>query len=272
MASARQLVSVISRQRLSVQAINTCQRSMHTSAVRLNSSLNETQKKNFAEVLTDKFIGQVQGQGNKFRNVEPTRFVRIDNLPVTATSEDVYKLAREALPQGDKSIIEAIFCRTYGFKFYGRCVMLMKSAEDARRVVEYGNRRSVGGNTIKVSYTGSENSDPNTLMSSLRQPELTSITDSTSASGRSVTIVGLPWGTRPDHLLGYLRGRNFFPVEGAPDNVLLLKTKEHSSVAKYLVKFDSESEAWRCVRALHNTIFVLKDRNEKFKLSVSVVY
>lgn len=61
-------------------------------------------------------------------------------------------------------------------------------------------------------------------MSSHREPELTSITDSTSASGRSVAIVGLPWGTRPDHLLGYLRSRNFFPVEGAPDNVLLLKT------------------------------------------------
>lgn len=109
MASVRQLVSVISRQRLSVQAINTCQRSMHTSAVRLNSSLNETPKKNFSEILADKFIGQVQGQGNKLRTVQPTRFVRIDNLPVTATSEDVNKLAREALPQGDKSIIEGTF-------------------------------------------------------------------------------------------------------------------------------------------------------------------
>lgn len=46
----------------------------------------------------------------------------------------------------------AVFCRNFGLKFQGRCVMLMKSAEDARQVVEYGNRRTVGGNTIKVSY------------------------------------------------------------------------------------------------------------------------
>lgn len=54
--------------------------------------------------------------------------------------------------------------------------------------------------------------------------------------------------------------------------MIFLCSKEHSSVAKYLVKFDSESEAWRCVRAFHNEIFVLHDRNEEFKLSVSVVY
>lgn len=28
----------------------------------------------------------------------------------------------------------------------------MSSPEDARRLVEYGNRRSVGGNIIKMSY------------------------------------------------------------------------------------------------------------------------
>lgn len=28
----------------------------------------------------------------------------------------------------------------------------MGSPEDARRIVEYGNRRSVGGNTIKMSF------------------------------------------------------------------------------------------------------------------------
>jgi hypothetical protein len=61
-------------------------------------------------------------------------------------------------------------------------------------------------------------------MSNYRRSELTSMTDSTSASGRSVVITGLPPRTQPEHLLGYLRSRNFFPVEGAPDNVLHLKT------------------------------------------------
>lgn len=109
-------------------------------------------------------------------------------------------------------------------------------------------------------------------MSSLRSPELTSITDSTNASGRAVVISGLPSRTQTDHLLGFLRSRNFFPIEGASDNVLALKTKEQSTVSKFLVKFDSESEAWRCVRAFHNTDFVLQKRNENYKLSVSVAY
>jgi hypothetical protein len=120
--------------------------------------------------------------------------------------------------------------------------------------------------------TGSANSEPGSIMGSLRRPELTSITDSTSASGRSVVISGLPPRTQPDHLLGFLRSRNFFPIEGAPDNVLALKTKEQSTVSKFLVKFDSESEAWRCVRQFHNTDFLFRAMNQNFKLSLSVVY
>lgn len=100
MASTRQLVSVLVRQRLSAQVFNTCQRSLHTSVVRLNNA----EKTNFAENLTNKFIGQVKKQGKK--SVEPTRFVQIDSLPVTATTEDIRKLAREAFPQGDKRIVE----------------------------------------------------------------------------------------------------------------------------------------------------------------------
>ncbi|KAG2209191.1 hypothetical protein INT47_005483 [Mucor saturninus] len=268
MASTRQLASVLVRQRLSAQVFNTCQRSLHTSVVRFNN--NNTEKTNFAENLTNKFIGQVKKQGKK--SAEPTRFVQIDSLPVTATTEDVRKLAREAFPQGDKRIVEAVFCRSPEFNFQGRCVVLMASPEDARRVVEYGNRRSVGGNTIRMTYSGDSTSNPSTFMSALRRPELTSITDSTSASGRAVVITGLPSRTETEHLLGFLRSRNFFPIEGAPDNVLHLKTKEQSTVSKFLVKFDSESEAWRCVRAFHNTDFLLKNRDEKYKLSLSVVY
>lgn len=104
MNSTRQLVSVIVRQRLSTQVFNTCQRSLHTSIVRLN----DTQQKNFTEALTDKFIGQVKKQGkNGGRLSEPTRFVQIDALPTTATTEDIRKIAREAFPQGDQSIVES---------------------------------------------------------------------------------------------------------------------------------------------------------------------
>ena len=48
-------------------------------------------------------------QARKERNIvnkEPTRFIQIDHLPITTTMEDIRKLAREALPNGDQSINE----------------------------------------------------------------------------------------------------------------------------------------------------------------------
>jgi hypothetical protein len=61
-------------------------------------------------------------------------------------------------------------------------------------------------------------------MNNIRPSQFTSMADSTSASGRSVVFTGLPPKTLPEHLLGYLRSRNFFPIEGAHDNVVPLKT------------------------------------------------
>ncbi|CAO3616924.1 unnamed protein product [Mucor hiemalis] len=219
--ATRQLISAIARQRVVAQhVLKPCQKALFTtSCVRL-----QAEKKNLADSLSNKFVGQVRRQGKNAKAPEPTRFVQIDALPNTATTEDIRKLAREAFAQGDKSIVDTVFCRNLEFNFRGRCVVFMSSPEDARRLVEYGNRRAVGGNIIKMSFTGGNTSDPNTILSSLRSPELTSITDSTSASGRAVVISGLPSRTQTDHLLGLLRSRNFFPIEGAPDNVLALKT------------------------------------------------
>lgn len=112
MATTRQFVSSLVRRQTTKSIFSTtCQRSLHTTLTRFNLATNE--KKNFAETLTDKFIGQVkrQQQGNynknKMSTAEATRFVQIDALPHTATTEDVYKLAREAFTGGDKSIIES---------------------------------------------------------------------------------------------------------------------------------------------------------------------
>ncbi|OAD08014.1 hypothetical protein MUCCIDRAFT_154817 [Mucor lusitanicus CBS 277.49] len=253
-------------------ALKTCQRaSFHTTQHNNNTA---TEKKNFAENMSKQFIGHVKKQRSHQTKAfaEPSRFVVIDALPPTATTEDVYKLAREAFTDGDKQIIEAVFCRNHEFNFTGRCIVSLSTTEDARRLIEYGHRRVLGGNTLKINYTGNAKSDVSSVMSQHRRSEMTSLTDNTSASGRAVIVTGLPPRTQPEHLLGYLRSRNFFPVEGAPDNVLHLKTKEQSTVAKFLVKFDSESEAWRCVRTFHNTDFLLKSRQEKYRLQLSVAY
>ncbi|CAO3654963.1 unnamed protein product [Mucor fragilis] len=276
-STARQLVArvAVAHQRtcLPSLATKTCQRALiHTTQQMLNST--STEKKNFAENISKQFIGHVKKQRSHQTKAfaEPSRFVVIDALPPTATTEDVYKLAREAFADGDKQIIETVFCRNHEFNFTGRCIVSLSTAEDARRLIEYGHRRVLGGNTLKVNYTGNAKSDVGSVMSQYRRSEMTSLTDNTSASGRAVIVTGLPPRTQPEHLLGYLRSRNFFPVEGAPDNVLHLKTKEQSTVAKFLVKFDSESEAWRCVRTFHNTDFLLKSRQENYRLQLSVAY
>jgi hypothetical protein len=99
MLRTRALATVALRQRF---AVPVCQRMLHTS-VRLNTA----EGNNLGEALANKFTGQVKKTRNSV--VEPTRFVKIDTLPITATTEDIRKLAREAFSDGDKSIIESEF-------------------------------------------------------------------------------------------------------------------------------------------------------------------
>ncbi|KAI8087843.1 uncharacterized protein B0P05DRAFT_569325 [Gilbertella persicaria] len=259
--------------------IPTVCRSLHTSVVH---------HENFAESLTDKFIDQAKKQRRQNKTYsEPTRFVQVDHMPPTATFEDINKLAREAFPKGDKTIDESkhayidlqlidkllvIFCRNQEFNFNGRVVVAMASSEDARRLVEYGNRRALGGHIVKMSHIGHADSTSNSIMNKHRRSELTHLADASHAAGRSVIMTGLPFKTQPEHVLGFLRARNFFPSQGTPDHVLRLRTKEQSTVSKFLIKFDSESEAWRCVRAFHNTDFMFKQRNQNYRLKLQVAY
>lgn len=111
-STARQLVArvAVAHQRtcLPSLATKTCQRALiHTTQQMLNST--STEKKNFAENISKQFIGHVKKQRSHQTKAfaEPSRFVVIDALPPTATTEDVYKLAREAFADGDKQIIES---------------------------------------------------------------------------------------------------------------------------------------------------------------------
>ena len=49
-------------------------------------------------------------------------------------------------------IIVVLFVRDDYFEFDGRCLLEMKTAEDAQRVIEYGNRRMIGGNVLRLSH------------------------------------------------------------------------------------------------------------------------
>lgn len=161
MASLRLIVPILSRQR---PAFSICARSFTTSAIRFEANGH----RHFAEAFTNKLIKQAKRQYQP-QKAEPTRLVSIESLPRTATSEDIRKLAREAFPKGDKSIVDSklaflclffeinvlfivVFCRRVNFTFTGKCVVLMSSDEDASRLVSYGDRRSLGGSIIRMSY------------------------------------------------------------------------------------------------------------------------
>ncbi|CAO3592159.1 unnamed protein product [Absidia cylindrospora] len=254
------------RQQLARAPTSSC---LYTTSANPSTNLSASQ---FAEMASKKFLGQAKKGYNGRRNNTPSKFVVVDNLPATTTAEDIKKLAREAFNQGDKCINETIFCRSFDFKFFGRCVVMMDSPENAKKLLEYGNSRLVGGHMIKMLFAGNESKDPKEFINKLRRHELLSKTDATSAAGRSVVFNGLPPQTKRDQVLGILRSKNLFPVEGVSDNVVPLKTKDKGTVSKFLVKFDSESEAWRCVRTFHNTDFTLKKYNTDFRLFVSVAY
>lgn len=87
------IVPAITRQQLT--------RSLYTSATQPNGE----SLKNFAEALAEKFINQVKKQKQKKK--DHTRLIQIELLPFTATAEDIRKLAREAFPKGDKSIVDS---------------------------------------------------------------------------------------------------------------------------------------------------------------------
>ncbi|CEI94135.1 hypothetical protein RMCBS344292_08356 [Rhizopus microsporus] len=178
MASLRLIVPILSRQR---PAFSICARSFTTSAIRFeanghrhfaeaftNKLIKQAKRqsfttsairfeanghRHFAEAFTNKLIKQAKRQYQP-QKAEPTRLVSIESLPRTATSEDIRKLAREAFPKGDKSIVDMVFCRRVNFTFTGKCVVLMSSDEDASRLVSYGDRRSLGGSIIRMSYKG----------------------------------------------------------------------------------------------------------------------
>ncbi|CAO3631639.1 unnamed protein product [Cunninghamella blakesleeana] len=231
------------------------------------------------EAVTKKFIAQAKKDGpDNFRKYarfgSPSKLVTIEGLPITTTDEDVRKVAREAFENGDKHIREVIFCRNFDFSFRGRCVLMMDSINNAGKLIEYGNLRMVGGNaiTMKFSKSNVKDQDLTSFLNSQRRSELISVTDGTSAAGRSVVFSGLPTRIRVDNVLGILRSKNLFPREGTSNTVIPLKTKNQSTVSKFLIKFDNESEAWRCVRAFHNTTYTFNKTKTDYRLSVSVAY
>lgn len=116
--TAHQLVAHVARQRvLSTLATKTCQRSFHSSYQTLKNQPQDTEDKNFVEKFSKQFIGHVKKQRSQTKAfAEPSRFVVINSLPPTATTEDIRKLARESFPDGDKQISESKFiCKWSGF-------------------------------------------------------------------------------------------------------------------------------------------------------------
>lgn len=45
-----------------------------------------------------------------------------------------------------------VFRRDAEFGFIGRCVISMNSAEDAKRLVEYGHKRDMSGKVLQMYY------------------------------------------------------------------------------------------------------------------------
>ncbi|CAO3663815.1 unnamed protein product [Rhizopus stolonifer] len=167
----------------------------------------------------------------------------MDTLPSTATTQDILKLARESFLNGDKSVLDMVFCR------------------------KKTSFKMTGGNRIQMSF-GNLTQDPENYLKTYRHVGLK--TENQSA-GRSVLVSGFP-SKIARHLANHLGKKNFFPADGVPDNVVRLKGKPTSEYFKYMIKFNTESEAWRCVRAFHNTPYTVHKTKKTSIIQVDVVY
>ncbi|KAI7868023.1 hypothetical protein BDF14DRAFT_624832 [Spinellus fusiger] len=278
-------LTVVARHRIATQ-LPKLQRVAYSTELKdkpTETSGSGIQGKSFVDRLTQKFIGQIRKPAENRNSFTATPLVLLDQVPSTATIEDIRKIVRESAPKGDKNIKEIIFCRTSTFHFKGRCLVHLRSTDDASLLINYAHKRLLGGRLLTASFMGGLEADGvNKVLSSSRAPQL--FLENTNYSGRCVQVIGLAPNATVDSVLGVLRTKNIHPVEGFIDNVMALPVKIGSSCSKFLVKFESEAEAWRCVRSFHNNErYHHNERyhgNERFnetsrpksKLLVSVVY
>ncbi|KAI9030701.1 hypothetical protein CLU79DRAFT_831238 [Phycomyces nitens] len=207
-------------------------------------------------------------------NLNPSTLVTIDNLPLTVTSEDIKKLVREATQKNGENIKEVVFCRTPSFNFRGRCLVHLNNVEDAASLFNYAHRRLLSGKILKAVFSGNSNeSTINTLLAENRTRQLGSLADGTSYSGRAVEIVGFTSHTGNEYVYNKLTHRNVFPIEGVENNLIKLPSLKGAASSKFLVKFGTEAEAWRCVRTFHNTKHTMhKNTSREYQLRASVIY
>ncbi|KAI9276155.1 hypothetical protein BY458DRAFT_433963 [Sporodiniella umbellata] len=212
-------------------------------------------------MLVEKFVEQT-------REVkQSSRLIRIDGLPRTVTTQDILKLAREAFKNGDKSVVDMAFSRKKkSFRMTGKCIILMASIEEARRFILYGHQRYLGGNKMHMSFD--LNKTPENYLKMIRHIGLKS---ENTSSGCSVLISGFPSYTAK-YLLNHLSKKDFYPADGVTDNVVRLRSKREAEHFKYVIKFETESEAWRCVRTFHNSAYTVHSTQKTHIIQTNVVY
>ncbi|OZJ04481.1 hypothetical protein BZG36_02675 [Bifiguratus adelaidae] len=144
-----------------------------------------------------------------------------------------------------------VFLRNEYFQLRGRCILRLNSAEDAQDFIQKNNGVFVGGNRITVHpMTLDEEQDRSRdPLSRFRHPQLR------TGAGQSVVVTGLPKIVEREELVDYLKSKGFYPSNTTKVPVRELKVAPAASVRKYLAEFKSPSEAYRCARKLHGTLY-----------------
>ncbi|KAM3584028.1 hypothetical protein VKS41_003996 [Umbelopsis sp. WA50703] len=141
-----------------------------------------------------------------------TQLVSLQNLPETATKEDILRLARQAFHDPEAPIKEILFIRNQELQFNGRVLVVFDNAKDAEHFRLMNDHVVVGGNQVKVNRVDTKNLSSNDLLKGFRKSEMYS-TNGKSAAGRTVILSGFPQRTNTSHVSRWLHSKGYFPED-----------------------------------------------------------
>ncbi|KAJ2960351.1 hypothetical protein NQZ79_g4350 [Umbelopsis isabellina] len=200
-----------------------------------------------------------------------TELVSLQNLPDTATKEDILRLARQAFHDAETPIKEILFVRNQELQFNGRVLVVFENAKDAEHFRLMNDHVVVGGNQVKVNRVDTKNLSSNDLLKGFRKSEMYSANGKTAA-GRTVILSGFPQRTNTSHVSRWLHSKGYYPEDDEENAIIQAPTKQQALVSKFFIRFPSESDAWRAVRRFHNVTFRPNTFNNRYTIKATVAY
>lgn len=193
----------------------------------------------------------------------PSSVLHLRNLPISIIPDDIRRLDSETTPT------EIILARNSNLKFGGNAIVRFKSSGDAIKFSNSARLAHIGTVRPVVSFVNREDE--------ALQPDKVRHDLIANDAGRMVLITGLP-GKATTHTMKRYLEMIQARLEPAPagkshgDPIIKLDPVGRDLQSKFLVRLVNTSEAYRIVRALHNTFFRKDVYGDVYFLTAQVMH